>query len=63
MLLPEWVDGFIQTPLPQLAILFSMIGVLSFFMGFLAEILMRTYFEAQDKKAYQIRKILKSKGL
>ena len=55
--------SFIQTPLPQLAILFAMVGVLSFFMGFLAEILMRTYFESQDKKTYQIREFLKNKEL
>ncbi|MBC8196280.1 MAG: glycosyltransferase family 2 protein [Candidatus Marinimicrobia bacterium] len=47
--------SFIQTPLPQLVILFAMIGILSMFMGFLAEILMRTYYESQDKKSYQVR--------
>ena len=49
--------SFIQTPLPQLAILFVMIGILSLFMGFLAEILMRTYFESQNRASYTIRKI------
>ncbi|MAT79616.1 MAG: glycosyltransferase [Flavobacteriales bacterium] len=48
--------SFIQTPLPQLVILFIMVGILSLFMGFLAEILMRTYFESQNKKSYQIQK-------
>jgi len=48
--------SFIQTPLPQLVILFVMIGILSMFMGFLAEILMRTYYESQDKISYTIRK-------
>ena len=48
--------SFIQTPLPQLVILFVMIGILSMFMGFLAEILMRTYYEAQNKVSYTIRK-------
>ena len=46
--------SFIQTPLPELVILFIMIGIISIFMGFLAEILMRTYYESQDKKSYQI---------
>ena len=46
--------SFIQTPLPQLVVLFAMIGILSLFMGFLAEILMRTYYESQDKKSYQV---------
>jgi len=48
--------SFIQTPLPQLVILFVMIGILSMFMGFLAEILMRTYYESQNKVSYTIRK-------
>mgnify|MGYP006089969463 CR=1 FL=1 len=47
--------SFIQTPLPQFVILFIMVGILSLFMGFLAEILMRTYFESQNKKSYQIQ--------
>jgi glycosyltransferase involved in cell wall biosynthesis len=54
--------SFIQTPLPQLVILFIMIGILSLLMGFLAEILMRTYFESQDKKVYQIKKIIRGDG-
>ncbi len=54
--------SFIQTPLPQLVILFIMIGILSMLMGFLAEILMRTYFESQDKKVYQIKKIIRGDG-
>ena len=47
-------DSFIQTPLPQLIVVFVMTGMLSLFMGFLAEILMRTYFESQNKKSYRI---------
>ena len=54
--------SFIQTPLPQLVILFAMIGILSLFMGFLAEILMRTYYESQDKKSYQIREKIEDKA-
>ena len=46
---------FIETPLPELVILFIMVGVLSLFMGFIAEILMRTYFESQDRKSYSIK--------
>ena len=47
---------FIQTPLPELIVLFVMISILSLFIGLLAEILMRTYFESQNKKPYQIKK-------
>ena len=51
-----WLDdSFIQTPLPQLIVIFVMTGMLSLFMGFIAEILMRTYFESQDKKSYRIK--------
>ena len=49
--------SFIQTPLPELTILFFMIGTLSLFMGFIAEIIMRTYFESQDIYPYSIRKM------
>jgi len=48
--------SFIETPLPQLVILFILVGVISFFMGLLAEILMRTYYESQDRKSYVKKK-------
>ena len=50
-------DGtsFILTPLPTLVGTFFTTGVLCILMGLLAELLMRTYFEAQDKKIYQIK--------
>jgi glycosyltransferase involved in cell wall biosynthesis len=47
--------SFILTPLPTLTGMFFTTGVLCILMGLLAELLMRTYFEAQDKKIYQIR--------
>lgn len=46
---------FIETPLPQLVVLFFLVGFISILMGFLAEILMRTYYESQDKSIYSIR--------
>jgi len=49
--------SFIQTPLPELTILFLMVGTLSIFMGFIAEIIMRTYFESQNISPYNIRKL------
>ena len=48
--------SFIETPLPQLVILFILIGVISLFMGFIAEILMRTYYESQNRKSYVKKK-------
>ena len=50
--------SFIETPLPQLVILFFLVGILSLFMGFNAEVLMRTYYESQGKKTYRIRDIV-----
>jgi glycosyltransferase involved in cell wall biosynthesis len=49
-----WDTSFSITPLPMLVILFFLIGVQSIFFGLLAEIQMRTYYESQDKDAYQI---------
>ncbi|HEY9715335.1 MAG TPA: glycosyltransferase family 2 protein [Chroococcales cyanobacterium] len=43
---------FIETPLPVLVAMFFMLGVQMILMGLLAEILMRTYHESQDKKIY-----------
>ncbi|MFC1798233.1 glycosyltransferase family 2 protein [Thermodesulfobacteriota bacterium] len=46
--------SFIQTPLPLLAVLFFLMGFISILMGFIAEIVMRTYFESQDKATYVV---------
>ncbi len=46
--------SFIQTPLPLLAVLFLLIGFISIFMGFLAQIAMMTYYESQGRKSYII---------
>ncbi len=45
---------FIETPLPTLTVLFFLVGAVSIMMGILAEIVMRTYYESQDKKPYLI---------
>jgi glycosyltransferase involved in cell wall biosynthesis len=50
--------SFIETPLPILTVFFLLIGVTSIFIGFLAEILMRTYYESQKKRPYSIREII-----
>jgi glycosyltransferase involved in cell wall biosynthesis len=46
---------FVETPLPQLVILFFLMGFMSLLMGLLAEIQMRTYYESQDKPVYLVR--------
>lgn len=49
---------FVETPLPQLVVMFFMIGILAIFMGFISEILMRTYYESQSKQTYLIGEII-----
>tara|TARA_S200000501_G_scaffold233911_1_gene219404 strand:+ start:3811 stop:4797 length:987 start_codon:yes stop_codon:yes gene_type:complete len=48
--------SFIETPLPELTILFFLIGTLSIFIGLIAEIIIRTYFESQNVLPYVIKK-------
>jgi len=48
--------SFIQTPLPLLVVLLTITAMLCFFLGVIAEIQMRTYFESRDKRAYIVRK-------
>lgn len=50
--------SFIETPLPVLVAMCMMLGVQFIFMGLIAEILMRTYHESQDKAIYRVKKTL-----
>jgi glycosyltransferase involved in cell wall biosynthesis len=47
--------SFIKTPLLMLSIILSVTGVMSILMGLLAEIVMRTYYESQDKSIYMVK--------
>lgn len=49
--------SMISTPLPLLAAMTFLVGVLSILMGLLAEIMVRTYFEAQNRPHYLVRKL------
>ena len=49
---------FVETPLPQLVVLFFLVGFISILMGFMAEIMMRTYYESQSKSIYSIKSML-----
>src|SRR5215475_2224793 len=51
---PHHAD-FIQTPLPVLTMVLLVLGVQFFFMGLLAEMLVRTYHESQSKPIYGVR--------
>jgi dolichol-phosphate mannosyltransferase len=50
--------SFIQTPLPLVAIMGTMLAAISVLMGLLAEIIVRTYFEAQNKRTYIVGEII-----
>lgn len=47
--------SFIQTPLPLLCVMAFITGIMSILMGLLAEIVMRTYYESQDKSVYLVK--------
>jgi glycosyltransferase involved in cell wall biosynthesis len=53
--------SLIQTPLPVLAAIFILIGVISILLGFLAEIMVRTYFESQGISTYKVRRLINFK--
>lgn len=46
---------FIETPLPVLVAMFFVVGIQLILMGFLAELLMRTYHESQGKRIYKVK--------
>ncbi len=54
--------SFIETPLPLGVVMFFLIGVISIFMGLIAEILMRTYHESQGKPTYIVDSVRNYKG-
>jgi len=51
---PHHAD-FIQTPLPVMAMVMLVLGIQLFLMGLLAEMLVRTYHESQEKRIYAVR--------
>jgi glycosyltransferase involved in cell wall biosynthesis len=53
--LPRYHADFVQTPLPILAVVMFAISIQFFLMGLLAELLVRTYHESQDKAIYAVR--------
>ena len=48
---------FVATPLPLLVVVSFLVGCLSILMGLLAEITMRTYYEASQTATYVVRDI------
>jgi len=50
--------SFISTPLPVLAAILGGLGVIALLLGLVAEILMRTYFESQGRRAYSVGELV-----
>lgn len=48
------LKDFVQTPLPLVAVMFTLVGSLSLLMGLLAELVIRTYYESQGKRPYLV---------
>jgi glycosyltransferase involved in cell wall biosynthesis len=53
--LDQYQADLVETPLPVLSIVMFAISVQFFLMGLLAELLVRTYHESQDKAIYAVR--------
>ena len=50
--------SMISKPLPLVASMFFLVGIMSMLLGLLAEIMVRIYYEAQDRRTYAIRTYL-----
>jgi glycosyltransferase involved in cell wall biosynthesis len=60
MLWLKLVEGYsmILTPLPLVSAMTFLVGILSILMGLLAEMVVRTYFESQQRTAYFVRELI-----
>ncbi len=54
--------SFIESPLLIFSTTFFLFGATSILMGLLAEMLMRTYFESQNKHTYRVKEVLNGGG-
>ncbi len=50
--------SFILTPLPVVVTMLFVTGLLAVLMGLLAELMVRTYFESQDKRVYAVKTLI-----
>lgn len=59
IVLKLWFNrSFIATPLPVLGTMFFIVGVQLILTGIVAELLMRTYYESQNKKPFHVNKTI-----
>ena len=49
------------SPWFQISVMMFILGFLAVLLGLIAELVMRTYYESQDKKTYTIREVLAPK--
>ena len=56
------LKDFVQSPLPLLGVLFSLAGIFGVLMGLLAELIVRTYYESQDKRPFVVAQELNGPG-
>lgn len=54
--------SFIQTPLPLLVVMSFLSGIICILLGLLAELLVRTYYEAQGKTIYSLQRRDRKQG-
>lgn len=54
---PALHKDFVQTPLPTIAAAMVLVGFLAILQGLLAEVLMRTYFESKQQRAYVVDRV------
>src|SRR5713101_3849260 len=54
------IKDFVETPLLLLTVLFALVGILSVLMGLLAELVIRIYYESQNKRPYLIAEQIQS---
>ncbi|MBU6142092.1 glycosyltransferase family 2 protein [Patescibacteria group bacterium] len=52
------IRQLVSTPLPQLSALFIIVGVQLAAMGVIAEMIMRMYYETQDKRPYSVKETI-----
>jgi glycosyltransferase involved in cell wall biosynthesis len=55
-----WGESLILTPLPTMTLFSFFFGIMFILMGMLAELLMRVYYESQNKSTYLLKEIVES---
>ena len=56
----ELHKDFVETPLPIASATLILVGLLAILQGIIAEVLMRTYFESQNRRPYRVRRVVES---